>query len=79
MGWFSSTPQAKATPVRRDKVVKMLKAAMDENEAADRIDDGPEYERRYAAADRRRQDAFKGATPAERKAAQEAMRRHNYS
>jgi hypothetical protein len=79
VGLFRGKKPPDPTPVRRSEVMKLLKAGMDEVEAADRVDDGPEYARQYAAADKRRQEAFKAATPAERKAAQEALRRNGYS
>lgn len=76
MGLFSGKP--KPEPVRNDKVRELLKLGMKETDAGDRhlFDDetGAEFQQAKAAYSKAASDA----TPAELRAAHEAMKRHGY-
>jgi len=76
MGLFSKKPEPKPEPVRKDKVMKMIKLGMAETDAADRYDcEGPQWDRAKAARDA----AYRTATQAEMRAAHEALKRHGYA
>jgi len=71
MGLFSSKKKdATPAPVRRDKVMAMIKADLDREDAIDREDDRA-WQRSKAAGDK----AYRGATKAEIKAAHEGFNR----
>ncbi|MFI7469974.1 hypothetical protein [Nonomuraea sp. NPDC049646] len=72
MGLFSSKKQdaTPPPPVRRDKVIAMIKADLDREAAIDREDDRA-WQRAQAAGDK----AARGATAAEIKAATEGFER----
>jgi hypothetical protein len=72
MGWFSN--DAPKPEIRRDKVRKILQAAMAETDAGDRGLDTPEW----VAADEKYKESMRGATQDEIRAALDAARRHGY-
>jgi len=74
-GRKKSTPES--APVRRDQVRKLMKTGMDRSEALDRDMDqtDPADWERIVAADAA---AWRNATPAERRAAADALDRHGY-
>lgn len=80
MGLFSGKKTG-APPVRNDQVRRLLKLSMAETDAADQAfavagDAGDE--RRFEQAKTRLENALKDSTPAEKKAAFDAVRRHGY-
>lgn len=72
MGLFSK--RQPEPPVRRDQVLNLIKLGMKETDEAERDIDSKRFEHARDEYDR----AMKNATPAERKAAIEAKRRHGY-
>lgn len=74
VGLFSNKRPASDPPLRRDKVIKAIKADMDFESAIDRDLDGAAWVRVRKAHD----DAIKGLTPAERKQVDDARQRHGY-
>jgi hypothetical protein len=72
MGLFSrkSEPQAPAAPVDRRKVLRLTAAIMQERDAQE----SPAWD----AALARMNNAYRGTTQAERRAAIDAARRHGY-
>lgn len=79
MGFFGrkSDKPADPPPIRRDQVRRLMKTGMDRSEALDRDMDetNPKDWERLVKADGA---AWRDATPAERKAAADALNRHGY-
>ncbi len=61
-------------PVRRDQVMKLINLGMKETDAADRDIDSPEFDKARDAFN----SAMRKATPAEKAAAYDALKRHGY-
>lgn len=72
MGLFSKKPEQE--PVRNDKVRDLLRLGMKETDAADRSVDSAAFRKAQKAYD----DASRGATQAELRAAHKALRRNGY-
>jgi hypothetical protein len=75
---FGKKKPAENPPVRRDKVIGLMKTGMDRSEALDRDLDLTDESRwdRLVAAD---EAAWRDASPAERRAAADALERHGYT
>ncbi|GLY82049.1 hypothetical protein [Actinoallomurus iriomotensis] len=72
MGWFTNNKKdaPAPAPLRRDKVMNMIKAGLDLEDAIDR-DDDQAWQKAHDAGNK----AYKGATKAEIRAAQEGVER----
>jgi len=64
--------------IRRNQVGRLIKLEDDAHTAIHRIDEGATGEKRYKAADRAYQEALRKSTPAERKAAENAVKHAPY-
>lgn len=72
---FGKKKTASVEPVNRDRVIALMKTGMDRSAAIDRDVDDATWQP-IEAADRQ---AWANATPAERRAAADALRRHGYT
>ncbi|WP_207914608.1 hypothetical protein [Micromonospora sp. KC213] len=66
--------RSESEPVRKDKVMRLVKLGMAETDAADRDIDSPAFDKAKAAYEA----AMDGCTKAELSAAYEALKRHGY-
>ncbi|WP_431937354.1 hypothetical protein [Micromonospora sp. RP3T] len=66
--------RSESEPVRRDQVMKLINLGMKETDAADRDIDSPEFDRARDAFN----SALGNATPAEKDAVFDALKRHGY-